>query len=87
MGSVGDNHRCPLCGRQGNGGYHVDGWNCGPVCTGEQIEPGCLWRASFSGLSAEEILVISLDKVMCGRFRQWCPPETAQENVVAFLLR
>ena len=33
MGSVGQQHKCPLCGRVGRGGYHVDGTNCGPVCT------------------------------------------------------
>ena len=87
MGSVGDNHRCPLCGRVGDGGYALDGWNCGPVCTGERIEPGCLWRPSFQDLSAEEIFLLSLDRVMCGRLREWNLPEEVQTRVAAFLLR
>ena len=33
MGSVSDSYRCPLCGRTGNGGYHVDGLGIGPICT------------------------------------------------------
>jgi hypothetical protein len=32
MGSVGDDYRCPLCGRTGMGGYSMDGVNF-PVCT------------------------------------------------------
>ena len=87
MGSVGDNHHCPLGGSVGNGGYAADGWNCRPVCTGERIEPGCLYRPSFQNRSAEEILLISLDKVMCGQLREWTLPEEVQTRVAAFLLR
>ena len=42
MGSVGDDYRCPLCGRVGNGGYHADGGPNYPVCTGGDY--ACLWR-------------------------------------------
>ena len=33
MGSVSDSYRCPLCGRKGMGGYHVDRLGMGPICT------------------------------------------------------
>ena len=33
MGSVSDTYRCPLCGRKGRGGYHLDGLGIGPICT------------------------------------------------------
>ena len=33
MGSVSDSYRCPLCGRKGMGGYHLDGLGIGPICT------------------------------------------------------
>ena len=32
MGSVGENYRCPLCGRVGMGGYALDGGPGRPVC-------------------------------------------------------
>ena len=32
MGSVGDNYKCPWCGRNGKGGYAVDGIGY-PLCT------------------------------------------------------
>ena len=32
MGSVGENYKCPLCGRTGHGGYAPDGIGY-PVCT------------------------------------------------------
>ena len=91
MGSASDNHRCPLCGRVGNGGYAADGWNCGPVCTGAGGKTDCLWRPSFQNRSAEEILLLSLDKVMCGQLREafllWSLPEEVLNRVDAFLLR
>ncbi len=40
MGSVGDDYKCPCCGRVGNGGYALDGINF-PICTGG--EHSCLW--------------------------------------------
>jgi hypothetical protein len=41
MGSVGDNYKCPWCGRVGNGGYAPD-WVGYPICTfGEYA---CLWK-------------------------------------------
>ena len=50
-------------------------------------KPGCLWRPSFQNRSAEEILLLSLDKVMCGQLREWTLPEEVQTRVAAFLLR
>ncbi len=32
MGSVGDDYKCPWCGRIGNGGYAADGIGY-PICT------------------------------------------------------
>ena len=40
MGSVGDDYRCPLCGRIGNGGYVLDGVGY-PICT--DGDHSCLW--------------------------------------------
>ena len=41
MGSVGDNYKCPWCGRVGNGGYAPD-WLGYPICT--DSENACLWK-------------------------------------------
>ena len=38
MGSVGEDYKCPLCGRVGNGGYAMDGVNVGPICTGVKVQ-------------------------------------------------
>ena len=41
MGSVGDNYKCPWCGRVGNGGYAPD-WLGYPICTNSEY--ACLWK-------------------------------------------
>ena len=40
MGSVGDNYRCPWCGRKGMGGYSPDRIGV-PLCT--EGDYSCLW--------------------------------------------
>ena len=40
MGSVGDNYRCPWCGRTGMGGYSPDRIGV-PLCT--EGDYSCLW--------------------------------------------
>ena len=41
MGSVGEDYRCPLCGREGAGGYAPDALNY-PICSEGQYS--CLWH-------------------------------------------
>ena len=69
MGSVGEDYKCPLCGRVGNGGYALDGCNVGPICTGEKVRYNCLDRVldnvtpnQIVGKALEEILGRELNK-------------------------
>ena len=65
MGSVGDNFKCPLCGRVGNGGYALDGVGF-PVCT--EGEFSCLWfQLVDTGLTVTDVRVAALSRVFCNR--------------------
>ena len=50
MGSVGEDYRCPWCGREGAGGYAPDGIDY-PICTEGQYS--CLWHALPLALSLQ----------------------------------
>ena len=69
MGSVGEDYRCPLCGRTGMGGYSAD-WIGFPICTnGVHI---CLDNVCPSDTSDEEprsagdVVVEALGKIIGG---------------------
>ena len=66
MGSVGEDYRCPCCGRVGNGGYVMDGYCDFPVCT--EGEHSCLERL-YEGLArdAPDILKQALECILRGR--------------------
>ena len=64
MGSVSDYYKCPLCGRVGNGGYHVDGLNVGPICQGsEEVRYSCLDRI-LDGETPNQIIGNALEKIL-----------------------
>ena len=72
MGSVSDSYKCPLCGRIGNGGYHLDGTHVGPICTGAHsdlpVRLSCLDKVT-DGTRCNEIVEDALVDVFCGRLR------------------
>ena len=63
MGSVGDDYRCPLCGRIGMGGYSMDGINF-PVCTTGTFN--CMDMIS-RGAPPTEIVADGLFAILCKR--------------------
>ena len=66
MGSVGRDYRCPLCGRVGNGGYAVDGFDY-PICT--EGTHSCLWyQVMERNKTPEEIVGNALRAILCRKF-------------------
>ena len=67
MGSVGRTHRCPWCGRTGNGGYAMDGVDTRPICTGGRYS--CLWHQvqtrgyDLTAFRVEQLRAITRDRV------------------------
>ena len=62
MGSVGEDYRCPWCGRKGAREYAPDGLNY-PICTEGQY--ACL-RHKFvaEGLLGSDVLALSLQRAV-----------------------
>ena len=89
MGSVGEDYRCPLCGRTGMGGYSPD-WIGFPICT--EGDYNCLDKVCPSDTSddatpfAADVVVEALGKIIGGvrAFKQY--PE-ARMRSKSFLLR
>ena len=68
MGSVGENYKCPLCGRVGNGGYSMDGIGF-PICT--EGDYSCLWyQVIEKGLWPGNIVAKALQKIFVKS--KWC---------------
>ena len=68
MGSVGENYKCPLCGRVGNGGYSMDGIGF-PICT--EGDYSCLWyQVIEKGLWPGNIVANALQKIFVKS--KWC---------------
>ena len=76
MGSVGDNYRCPTCGRTGMGGYALDGINY-PICTAGNHS--CLWRVLEQGASPTDILAQGLFAII-GNKEPVFTPEFVRET-------
>ena len=80
MGSVSEQYRCPLCGRTGMGGYHVDGLGIGPICTvGDYACLGGLVDDKW--VSVDDFRAQALDIVFC---RRNLDPEV-RERIASFL--
>ena len=73
MGSVGDDFKCPWCGRVGNGGHVLDPPPY-PICTGlvrvsvgypmgTRLAPSCLDKV-VNGYSREKVLLDALKAIM-----------------------
>jgi len=73
MGSVGEDYKCPLCGRVGNGGYAIDGIGIGPICTDDQAVKFCLDLIFSDKLEPHQILATAFEKVLGDRFCQTYP--------------
>ena len=85
MGTVGEDHKCPLCGRKGHGGYHVDGMDCGPVCTVSTARsPSCLDKMDHAW--PEQIMGQAI-KAMFSRAPKLQLPDVALELVALYLIR
>ena len=65
-------HKCPLCGRVGNGGYALDGWNVGLICTGESVRYNCLSRLT-NYTTPNQIVGEALEKVLGGELNMKYP--------------
>ena len=78
MGSVGDDYKCPLCGRVGNGGYALDGLLCGPICT--EGTYSCLESVAAYDRCADDIVATALYKVLKEKL-----PKEVCTSVVLFL--
>ena len=72
MGSVGEDYKCPLCGRVGNGGYVLDGWNVGPICTGVKVRYNCL-HLVLDNATPNQIVCKALEKVLGGELNTRYP--------------
>jgi hypothetical protein len=83
MGSVGEDYKCPLCGRVGNGGYAVDGLCLGPICTGDQASKSCMDLLIDDKLDPHEILATAFEKVLGSSFCRNYP--CLAWNIVPFL--
>ena len=80
MGSVSEQYRCPLCGRKGMGGYHVDGLGIGPICTAGDY--ACLdGLVDEKWVSVDDFRAQALDIVFC---RRNLNPEV-RERIASFL--
>ena len=80
MGSVSEQYRCPLCGRTGMGGYHVDGLGIGPICTAGDY--ACLdGLVDDKWVSVDDFRAQALDIVFC---RRNLNPEV-RERIASFL--
>ena len=80
MGSVSEQYRCPLCGRKGMGGYHVDGLGIGPICTDGDY--ACLdGLVDEKWVSVDDFRAQALDIVFC---RGNLGPEV-RERIASFL--
>ena len=80
MGSVSEQYRCPLCGRKGMGGYHVDGLGIGPICTAGDY--ACLdGLVDEKWVSVDDFRAQALDIVFC---RRNLDPEV-RERIASFL--
>ena len=85
MGSVSDSYRCPLCGRTGKGGYHVDGLGIGPICT--EGPHACLTGfCDGSWISVADFFMQAIGRVFQEKSFLWNgqSPEL-RESVAAFL--
>ena len=63
MGSVGENYRCPLCGRTGHGGYAMDDIGY-PVCT--RAGNSCLNKVADHNLKPWHIVGAALREILKG---------------------
>ena len=82
MATVGENHKCPLCGRIGNGSYAIGKWNwqlvvmdgvdVGPICTGVNNRYSCLSRV-IDGATPNDIVGSALEKVLGNDFNKAYP--------------
>ena len=89
MGSVGEDYRCPLCGRTGMGGYSPD-WIGFPICT--EGDYNCLDKVCPSDTSddatpfAADVVAEALGKIIGGvrAFKQYPEASTRSKS---FLLR
>ena len=60
-------HKCPLCGRVGNGGYALDGYDVGPMCTGtDEVPYSCLYRVVEDNVTPTQIVGKALEKIFVG---------------------
>ena len=95
MGSVGEDYRCPLCGRTGMGGYSPD-WIGFPICT--EGDYNCLDKVCPSDTSddatpfAADVVADALGKIIGGvrAFKQYPEASTRSKSflfrhVVSFL--
>ena len=85
MSSVSEQYRCPLCGRTGMGGYHVDGLGIGPICTAGDY--ACLdGLVDEKWVSVDDFRAQALDKVFQDKCRGWrnLYPEV-RERIASFL--
>ena len=88
MGSVGEDYRCPLCGRTGMGGYSPD-WIGFPICT--EGDYNCLDKVCPSDTSddatpfAADVVVEALGKIIGGvrAFKQY--PEARMRSKSSLL--
>ena len=69
MGSVGEDYRCPTCGRTGMGGYAVDGIDV-PICT---AGPFCCLRKVMDGGSSTDIVDQALFAIVGNKNRVFTP--------------
>jgi hypothetical protein len=76
MGSLPDDYKCPLCGRVGNGGYDLDGFYIGPICTGATVHYSCLDRTCQEDKPLQ-IITKSLEMVL-GRLHKRYPTVALQ---------
>ena len=87
MGSVGDDHKCPLCGRVGNGGYAVDWLSIGPICTGTKFASNCLQKVvAPHNLRPNEIVAKALKNVLCHQFQKRYPSLILELVIVPWLI-
>ena len=65
MGSVGEDYRCPWCGRVGAGGYAPD-WVGYPICT--EGPHSCLWWVDEArGWNLTRFRIAQLQTIWCIR--------------------
>ena len=84
MGSVGEDYRCPLCGREGAGGYAPDGLNY-PICTEGQYS--CLWHKFVAeGFLGSDVVALSLQRAVAPKHQVFSELELATQ-ISSFLVK